>query len=191
MSSPVASKLPHAPHAGVAEGAVVEIHRLLGGHHHDDTEGARLLRQRDEGTLGGRVLGGAGESRRPRRTPRARVGRPSASALVRKAKAFRTAPSGRRCRIQGGRLRVSASRSVFARRELRIDGMFWRCRLPAFLQAPFRNFALIETATPSARIPGRPHRASETGALDLQRIALRCAPALSSRTGARLRPSTG
>ena len=37
-----------APQAGVAERAVVEVHRVLGGEDHAHTEGARLLHQRHE-----------------------------------------------------------------------------------------------------------------------------------------------
>jgi hypothetical protein len=44
-----------APEAGVRERAVVEVHRVLGGCDDADAEGARLLHQRDDGPLGGRI----------------------------------------------------------------------------------------------------------------------------------------
>jgi hypothetical protein len=44
-----------APEAGVAEGAVVEVHGVLGGDDDADAEGAGLFHEGDEGAFGGRV----------------------------------------------------------------------------------------------------------------------------------------
>ena len=46
-----------APHARVAEGAIVEVHGVLRGEDHADAEGARLLHEGDERALGRRVRG--------------------------------------------------------------------------------------------------------------------------------------
>ena len=54
---PLGGEPAHAPEAGVGQRLVVEIHRVLGGHHQADAEGARLLEQGEHGRLGGRVGG--------------------------------------------------------------------------------------------------------------------------------------
>jgi hypothetical protein len=42
-----------APEAGVGEGAVVEVHGVLGGDDDADAEGAGLFHEGDEGAFGG------------------------------------------------------------------------------------------------------------------------------------------
>jgi hypothetical protein len=50
-------KTPQEPEPGVGEPLIVQIHRVLGGQHEAHAEGARLLEERQEGTLGGWVEG--------------------------------------------------------------------------------------------------------------------------------------
>jgi hypothetical protein len=57
----VGLQAPEAPEAGVAEGAVVEVHGVLGGDDDADADGSGLFHERNEGALGGRVRGMGGK----------------------------------------------------------------------------------------------------------------------------------
>ena len=48
----VGAESADAPDSGVAERAIVQVHRILRRDDHADAEGARLLHQRDDGSLG-------------------------------------------------------------------------------------------------------------------------------------------
>jgi len=51
----VGLKASDCPEAGIAEGAVIEVHGVLGRDDDSDAERSGLLQERDEGALGGRV----------------------------------------------------------------------------------------------------------------------------------------